>query len=74
VRGTYVAGQCNLFLSNQKEKVLEQMSELSQIQKMLVAKEAQVKKWKKRQLLWRGRYRRHLSRGGEPQNSLKTTK
>ena len=40
----HVAGQCSLLLSNQKEKVLEQMSILSQIQEMLVAKEAQVKK------------------------------
>ena len=40
----HVAGQCSLHLSNQKEKVLEQMSILSQIQEMLVAKEAQVKK------------------------------
>jgi len=44
VTAAHVAGQCYLLLSNQKEKVLGQMSELSQIQEMLVAKEAQVKK------------------------------
>ena len=44
VKAAHVVGQCNLLLSNQKEKVLEQMSELAQMQEMQVAKEAQVKK------------------------------
>jgi predicted nucleic acid-binding Zn-ribbon protein len=43
VKAAHVAGQCNLLLTNQKEKVLDQMSELSQIQEILVAKKAQVK-------------------------------
>ena len=43
-KAAHVAGQCNLLFTNQKEKVLVQMSELSQIQEILVAKEAQVKK------------------------------
>jgi hypothetical protein len=43
VKAAHVAGQCNLLVTNQKEKVLEQMSELSQIQDILATKEAQVK-------------------------------
>jgi len=44
VKAARVVGQCSLLLSNQKEKVLGQMSELSHIQEMLAAKEAQMKK------------------------------
>lgn len=59
-----VAGQCYLLLSNQKEKVLEQMSELSQIQEMLVAKEAQVKKMETEAALMEGEVQKaSLKRG-----------
>jgi hypothetical protein len=40
----HIAGQCNLLLTNQKKKVMEQMSELSHMQEMLAAREAQVKR------------------------------
>jgi hypothetical protein len=64
VKAAHVTGQCNLLLSNQKEKVLEQMSELSQIQEMLVAKEAQVKKMETEAALMEGEVQRaSLKRG-----------
>jgi predicted nucleic acid-binding Zn-ribbon protein len=40
----HIAGQCNLLITNQKKKVMEQMSELSHMQEMLAAREAQVKR------------------------------
>jgi predicted nucleic acid-binding Zn-ribbon protein len=43
VKTVHVAGRCNLLLSNQKKKMLKQMSELSQIQEMLAVKDAQLK-------------------------------
>lgn len=54
MKAAHVVGQCNLLLSNQKEKVLEQMSELSQIQDILVAKEAQLKKMETEAALMEG--------------------
>lgn len=64
MKAAHVTGQCNLLLSNQKEKVLEQMSELSQIQEMLVAKEAQVKKMETEAALMEGEVQRaSLKRG-----------
>lgn len=64
VRAAHVAGQYNLLLSNQKEKVLKQMSELSQIQEMLVAKEAQVKKMETEAALMEGEVQKaSLKRG-----------
>jgi hypothetical protein len=43
VKRIHVAGHYNQLLSNQKKKLQEQMSELSQIQKILAMKEAKVK-------------------------------
>lgn len=43
----HIAGQCNLLLTNQKKKVMEQMSELSHMQEILSAREAQVKRMEK---------------------------
>lgn len=64
MRAAYVAGQCNLLLSNQKEKVLEQMSKLSQIQEMLAAKESQVKKMETEAALMEGEVQKaSLKRG-----------
>jgi hypothetical protein len=64
VKATFVVGQCNLLPSNQKEKVLEQMSELSQIQEMLVAKGAQVKKMETEAALMEGEVQKaSLKRG-----------
>jgi predicted nucleic acid-binding Zn-ribbon protein len=40
----HIAGQCNLLFTNQKKKVMEQMSELSHTQEMLAAREAQMKR------------------------------
>jgi septal ring factor EnvC (AmiA/AmiB activator) len=39
-----IAGQCNLLLANQKKKVMEQMSKLSQMQDMLATRETHVKR------------------------------
>ncbi|XP_033608356.1 coiled-coil domain-containing protein 113-like isoform X2 [Cryptotermes secundus] len=39
-----MTGQCNLLLTNQKKKVMVQMSELSHMQEMVAAREAQVKR------------------------------
>jgi hypothetical protein len=39
-----IAGECNLLLTNQKKKVLEQMSKVSQMQEMLAARAAHVKR------------------------------
>jgi hypothetical protein len=40
----HIAGQCSLLLTNQNKKLMEQMSELSHMQEMLAAREAQVKR------------------------------